>query len=278
MDKASKDKGKWIRFDGIQVPLHKKPDAQAAMVSEEILLPEIQQSKNILSSLSTSQSTPAPVSAQPKSHNNISASSSSSVGSFGSTSTIPPHIPQANLPPSFVPISQYKYSFPLEDKSMPACILSQVLDSSVPVPVKDLFMVLPEFQKQFWDLTMVKHIMHLSTHLIHVNELASHDPSSVNQEYEDWVLQNNDGLIIAHHNLLLQAIEGRFSSIGCSIMGVLDSRLEIIAMPKYIWKELRLPIQSDHMMKMSSTNTSVDSTIGILKNLAIDFGAREVML
>ena len=61
-------------------------------------------------------------------------------------------------------------------------------------------------------------------------------------------------------------------------MGVLDSGLEIIAMPKCIWEELGPPICSDHTMKMSSANTSMDSTIRVLKNLAVDFGTREVML
>ena len=78
------------------------------------------------------------------------------MGPSGSTSTIPPCIPQAKIPPSFVPTSQYKYSFPIEDDSTPAWVLSRILDSSVPVPVKDLFAVLPEFWKQFQDLTVVK--------------------------------------------------------------------------------------------------------------------------
>ena len=61
-------------------------------------------------------------------------------------------------------------------------------------------------------------------------------------------------------------------------MGVLDSGLEIIAMPKCIWEELGPPICSDHTMKMSSANTSINLTIDILKNLAISFGTGEVML
>ena len=61
-------------------------------------------------------------------------------------------------------------------------------------------------------------------------------------------------------------------------MGVLDSGSEIIAMSKCIWKELRLLIHSNHTKKMSSVNTSVNSTIGVLKNLAINFSDGEVML
>ena len=61
-------------------------------------------------------------------------------------------------------------------------------------------------------------------------------------------------------------------------MHILDFGLEVIAMPKHIWEELGLPICSDHIMKISFANTSIDLTINVLKNLAIDFGIREVML
>ena len=61
-------------------------------------------------------------------------------------------------------------------------------------------------------------------------------------------------------------------------MGVLDSRSEIITMLKRIWEELELPIHLDHTMKMSFANTSVDSTIGVLKNLAINFSLGKVIL
>jgi hypothetical protein len=43
-EKASKDKGKRVRFDGVQIPPCNKPASQAAMVSEELLSPELQKS------------------------------------------------------------------------------------------------------------------------------------------------------------------------------------------------------------------------------------------
>ena len=49
-------------------------------------------------------------------------------------------------------------------------------------------------------------------------------------------------------------------------------------MPKRIWEDLGLPIRSDHTMKMSSANTSIDTTIGVLENLILDFRVGEVMV
>ena len=49
-------------------------------------------------------------------------------------------------------------------------------------------------------------------------------------------------------------------------------------MPKHVWEEVRLPLSSNHVLQMMSVNTSIDSTIGVLENLALDFGAGEVLL
>ena len=49
-------------------------------------------------------------------------------------------------------------------------------------------------------------------------------------------------------------------------------------MPKWVWEGLGLPVRSDHVMTMSNTNTSTESTIGVVENLALDFSAREVYL
>ena len=59
---------------------------------------------------------------------------------------------------------------------------------------------------------------------------------------------------------------------------MLNSRSEIVAMSKCIWKELELPIWSDYMMKMLSANTNVDMTIKVLENMALDFGGGELMV
>ena len=61
-------------------------------------------------------------------------------------------------------------------------------------------------------------------------------------------------------------------------MGVLDSGSEVVTIPKHVWKELGLPLCSNHVLRMMSVNTSIDLTIGVLENLALDFGAGEVLL
>ena len=153
-----------------------------------------------------------------------------------------------------------------------------MLDTSIPVQVKDLFAVSSEFRKQLRDLTTVKQVANTSTTMVQVNELSGQDLFAVNQEYGDWILRNDDGLIVAHHSLLLRVIKARVGSLGRLLKGVLDSGSKIVAMPKHIWEELGLPIQLDHTMKMLSANTNVDMTIRVLENMALDFREEEVMV
>lgn len=77
---------------------------------------------------------------------------------------------------------QFKYTFLLEDESAPKQVLDQVLDANIPVPVKDLFMVSPEFWKYFCDLTTTKRIPNHPP--VQVNELASLDPVAIEREYD----------------------------------------------------------------------------------------------
>ena len=168
--------------------------------------------------------------------------------------------------------------FPLEDKSTPRQVLDQVLDTSVPIPVKDLIAASPEFRKQFRDLTTVKRVTNTSSNSVQVHELSGLNPASVSHDFGDKVHRNDDGLIVAHHSLLLRAIEVKIGESGRLVQGVLDSGSEIVAMLKRIWEELGLPIRSDHTMNMSSANASIDMTLGVLENLVINFGAGEVMV
>ncbi|KIK75472.1 hypothetical protein PAXRUDRAFT_18975 [Paxillus rubicundulus Ve08.2h10] len=87
------------------------------------------------------------------------------------------------------------FSFGLEDNTASKHVLNWVLKASIPVPVRDLFAVSPDFRKQFHDMTMTKrvttaptaHINGLSvcTPMVHVNKLSGRNPGGVAREYGD---------------------------------------------------------------------------------------------
>ena len=81
-----------------------------------------------------------------------------------------------------------------------------------------------------------------------------------------------------HHNLPLHCLDAKVSGNDATITCVLDSDLEIIAMSKWIWEKLGLPIWSDHTMTMSLANTSTDVTLNVLENLALNFRPGEVCI
>ena len=83
---------------------------------------------------------------------------------------------------------------------------------------------------------------------------------------------------MAHHSVPLRSLKAKIVGTGQSILGVLDSGSEIVTMPKRVWKDLGLPVRSDHVMTMSNTNTSTKSTLSVVENLRLDFGAGEICL
>ena len=90
--------------------------------------------------------------------------------------------------------------------------------------------------------------------------------------------QSDDRLIMVHHSVLLQSLEAKIVRTGWSILRVLDLGSEIVAMPKWVWEDLGLPVWSDHVMMMSNANTSTESTLGAVENLCLDFGTGEICL
>ena len=124
---------------------------------------------------------------------------------------------------------------------------------------------------------MAKHIP-VSTNTVQVNELAGCDPSEVDQAFGDCVHQSDDGLIVAHHSVSLGSLEAKIVGTGWSILRVLDLGSKIVAMPKQVWEDLGLPVWSDHVMTMSNANTSTESTLSVVENLCLDFGAGEICL
>ena len=113
---------------------------------------------------------------------------------------------------------------------------------------------------------------------VQVNELSGRDPEQVSREYGDCILYNEDGLIVAYHNLPLRCLDAKAGTSKLTINCVLDSGSEIITMPKQVWERLGLPIHSDHTMTMSSANSSTNATLGVLENLPLNFRSGEVCL
>ncbi|KIK91336.1 hypothetical protein PAXRUDRAFT_13836 [Paxillus rubicundulus Ve08.2h10] len=104
-------------------------------------------------------------------------------------------LPTKPITTNLLPSTKYRFSFRLEDDTAPKHILNQVLEASIPMSVKDLFTVSPDFRKQFCDMTKTKwvttaptaHINGLSmcVPMVHINELSKRNPGGITREYGD---------------------------------------------------------------------------------------------
>ena len=283
VDKASKEAHpqKCIWFDNVAVPAKQaaKPNPKAATVSDEMELisPEVQQSQQGVFLTMTQPSAPNSSILRKdtgKAADNVELKQSAASGS----SNVPPQAPNAHQSSPYSPNSQYRYWFPLEDEAAPKQVLDQVLETNVLVPVKDFFLVFPEFQKWFHNLTTIKRVTMGLANIVQVNEVSGCDPEQISREYGNYILRNEDGLIVTHHNLPLHCLYAKAGASELTINCILDSGSEIITIPKQVWEKPGLPICSDHTMTMSSANTSTNVTSGILENLSLNFRSGEVCL
>ena len=158
-----KDKGKRVQFNSVEMPAQKTghPGPQAVLVAKEVVSPVIEA---MWSKLVTPPKVPAPVANRPPSSKPPSTSILFRNDSANTS--------------SFNPQGQFRYSFPLEDKTAPKCLLDRVLTTTIPVPVQELIAVAPEVHKQLKDLSMAKCIP-VSTNTVQVNELTRCDPSKI---------------------------------------------------------------------------------------------------
>ncbi|KIN93442.1 hypothetical protein M404DRAFT_45879, partial [Pisolithus tinctorius Marx 270] len=209
--------------------------ADKATVEEEIISPGVQ---SLCAAHQASEpSTPAPTSSATKPY--VPPTSPALMPAC--KDPIPAAIvPSQTLYPAARNQNQYHYSFPLKDEAAPKHIVERVLETSVAMPVKELFAVAPEFRKQFRDITMAKCITTNKIEVVRsdneegvqVNELTGCDPQRTTRKYGDHIIRGDDSSIVAHHTLPLCCIEAKVPGTDVTINCILDSGSEIVAMPR----------------------------------------------
>ncbi|KAI6030519.1 hypothetical protein F5J12DRAFT_888328 [Pisolithus orientalis] len=216
--------GKKVRFDGVEITAQPmacpanppQVNPRTATVKEEIISPGIQSS--CATHQASEPSASVPISTTVKSYvpltNPIPTTTCKDSAPMAIVPSQTPYLAACNQ-------NQYCYLFPLEDKATPKHIMECILETSIALPVKELFAVAPEFCKQFRDITMAKCVTTNEIEVVrsednegvHVNELTGHNPQQAVHEYGDHLIRSDNGVIMAHHTLLLCCIEAK---AGCS--------------------------------------------------------------
>jgi hypothetical protein len=148
-----------------------------------------------------------------------------------------------------------------------------MLDTNVNLPIRELFAVSQDVRKIFRELTTTKRV---SEGTLHVNELiARPEIKDFLKKYDDCLARAEDGRIVAAHFEPLRCIKAALTN-GRTITCVLDQGAECIVMPRSTWKGMGNILRPDYKMNMESVNTSTDTTLGVIENLSLDFGAGEM--
>jgi hypothetical protein len=130
--------------------------------------------------------------------------------------------------------------------------------------------VLPDVRQHFHELTTKKRV---TVGMVSVHELLGQPATDAwLKQYKGVHLQSDDGKIVADHFTPLRCI--RATTIGGrTLTCILDQGAEVVVMPREVWKELGIPLRSDHSLNMESVNMTHDSTLGVIENVLLDFGA-----
>jgi len=91
------------------------------------------------------------------------------------------------------------------------------------------------------------------------------------KQYEGVCLQSDDGKIVADHFVPLYYIHTTTIE-GHTLTYILDQGTEVVVMPREVWKELGIPLRSDHSLNMEYVNMMCDSILGMIENVPLNFG------
>jgi hypothetical protein len=202
--------------------------------------------------LTPKSAAPAPLQSAPSSTNN-------------STSLQPTPLLSAPTAQS----TTYRYAFALEDKEADKCVVERLLDSNLNIPIRELLAVSPDVRQHFHKLMTKKHV---TVGVVSVHELLGQPAMDAwLKQYEGVCLRSDDGRIVADHFAPLRCIHATTIG-GHALTCVLDQGAEVVVMPREVWKELGVPLRSDHSLNMEFVNMTCDSTLGVIENVPLDFG------
>jgi hypothetical protein len=272
-------KGKMVRFDGVEILPSTRPRPQPASkqatVEDEIISPEVQATSSKGKGLEVAKIAPhnVPVTNDSTERTTLAPKSTAPAPSQSAPSSTSNSTSLQSASPLSAPTVQsttYRYAFTLEDKEADKCVVERLLDSNLNIPVRELLAVSPDVRQHFRELTMKKHVM---VGTVSVHELSGQPATDAwLKQYEGVRLRSDDGKIVADHFAPLHCI--RATTIGGrTLTCVLDQGAEVVIMAREVWKELGVPLRSDHSLNMESVNMTCDSTLGMIENVLLDFGA-----
>ena len=170
---------------------------------------------------------------------------------------------------------QYKYSTPIEDPKIAKGVIERALDAKIELSQRELLALSPEVRKQIKELTTTKR-----TAVVGVMEATDEEAGDVVaffQDEDESERVSGRREVIAEECVPLRCLEAVVED-KAKVTCILDQGCQIIAMSRRVWEKLHLSILSDRVINMTSANSSVERSLGLMPRLRLRFGLVEMVV
>jgi hypothetical protein len=158
---------------------------------------------------------------------------------------------------------QYHFLSPAENPTLVQTVLDRALDVQIPVSTRELLAVSQDVRRRIKD--------HTTTKKVAVTSAEQIVPAETTEAYITGDTADVRDLVVAKDAAPLRSIDGILDGrIKAEIL--LDSGSSIVAVRKNIWEQLGTPIRSDLVMNMESSHSTIETTVGVLKNFPVTIG------
>lgn len=162
----------------------------------------------------------------------------------------------------------YKFKAPIEDPELVKHVMERLWDIQIPVSIRELALVAPEFRKATRKAVTGKHVLPMGESHIGLTV------DSEDEEDEDQYNVNGAPAICAESlvngNLRIQEAVSLASlqSIAASVNGktfecTLDSGAQFVAMSSALWYALKVPLDPDCKVDVVSSNGTINQSLGL---------------
>ena len=251
-------KKKQVRFDGVEVPTHRPAAGPSKNATSTVPEPSASSSRTSQALQPEPEvSTVAPQ--QKSSGTNTSASTSTSA-----SASVPNKQPGAPQP-------QFKYQSPMEDPAVAQKLLERLLDVQVTVSARELLSISIDMRKMVRELVATKRV---SVASLETNPTPASD---LWLEYEEFIVRDDEGLVVARTSLPLRALDGTLND-RLRVECLLDQGAQIVAIRRDLWEALGVPVRPDLATTLEAANKSKEDTLGVVENARLKIGGIEFRL
>ena len=159
----------------------------------------------------------------------------------------------------------------MEDPAVAQRLLERLMDVQVTVSARELLSVSVDMRKLVHDLVSTKRV---SVAMLEAGEALVSD---LWLEYEEFIVRNDEGHVVAKTSLPLCALDGTLND-RLHVECLLDKGAQIVAIRCDLWEALGVPVCPDLATTLEAANKSKEDTLGVIENVRLKLRSMEFRL